>query len=79
MLDSTKLAIARRITERRMELGLSQDELAMRMAIKQSSVSVAECEGVSTLAAVQRWAEALDCNPVWLAYGAGTAKKEPKS
>lgn len=79
MSDESRLAIGRRITERRMKLELSQDELAERLAIKQSSVSVAELTGLSTLDAIRRWSIALDCSAMWLAYGKGKPEKENAS
>lgn len=64
--------IGHRIALRRMELGLSQEALARLMGIKQSSVSIAESEGVVSLQGIARWAEALGCGAEWLAYGPDT-------
>lgn len=75
-VDSSKEAIARRITERRIKLGWSQLDLASAYGTTQSMVSAVESSGVSTLSAIQRWAKALQCNPVWLAYGKGKQEQE---
>lgn len=68
-------AIGRRIALRRMELGLSQTALAAHMGIKQSSVSIAESEGLSTVEALDRWARWLRCDKEWLAYGPADAQE----
>lgn len=70
--------IGRRIALRRMEMGLSQSGLAAYLGIKQSSVSVAESEGLATVAALGRWASALRCDRQWLAYGPDNAQQSVK-
>ncbi len=70
-MSTDKVEIGRRVAEARQARGLSQQELAESMGIRQSSVSIAENEGLSQLAAIQRWAKALNVRFVWLAMGAG--------
>ena len=62
------MTIGQRIRERRKELGLSQEELALRLGNK-SRASVCTVEKGKedlTTARVRQYADALDCTPAYL-------------
>lgn len=58
--------VAGRIVSRRLQLGLTQQELADRLGIHVTSVSQAEHRGLSRLDTLQRWAKSLECSTGWL-------------
>lgn len=61
------MKIGERIRKKRIELGLSQEELALKMGYKgRSSVSMIEAADELTLSKVQKVATALNISPVYL-------------
>lgn len=61
-----------RMRSRRIELGLSQQDVAEALGTKQEAISLWEKRGPRNLATVKRIAHALDCDPGWLAFGSRT-------
>lgn len=61
--------IGDRIRQRRIELGLSQEELGEHIGTRQEAVSKWESQGPKHLANVERMAQALEVTPWWLAWG----------
>lgn len=62
------MTVGERIKQRRMELGLTQEELAIRMGYKgKTAVCMAETRGDNvTTTKVAKFAKALDVTPRWL-------------
>ena len=58
-----------RLLAKRLELGLSQADVAKRAAVTQQTVANLETGGVAKVPTVEALAKALDCSPEWLAYG----------
>lgn len=58
-----------RIRDRRIELELTQEELAFEMGIGQDGVSKLETRGTNSIRALERVARALDDSPARLAWG----------
>ncbi len=48
----------------RENLGISQAELARRINVSRASVNMAEKKGLRNICAAQRYARALNCNPL---------------
>lgn len=61
--------IARRGRARRLELGLSVQDIADRMQRKTTWVYLLERDGAGTLNTLRRWAEALEMSARDLAFG----------
>jgi transcriptional regulator with XRE-family HTH domain len=62
---------AKRVKARRIELELTQGELAIRSGIKQSDISKIENSKILQPAGILGLARALKCNPDWLSTGEG--------
>jgi transcriptional regulator with XRE-family HTH domain len=62
-------AIGARIRQRRIELGLTQQELAECMSSTQDAISKLENIGPRSIATLERIATALDATPHWLGWG----------
>lgn len=62
------MTVGERIKERRIQLGLSQEELAYRLGLKgRSSVSKAEKSGdTMTTTLISAYADALECSVIYL-------------
>lgn len=62
------MTVGERIRIRRVELGLTQEELATKLGLK-GKASISKCEnagdGISTKS-ITKYAEALDCSASWL-------------
>lgn len=58
-----------RARARRVELGLSQQELGESMGTRQEAVSKLEANGPRTIRILEQLAEALDCTPWWIQWG----------
>lgn len=68
--------LGRAIANRRQVLNLSQETLALRMAISQGAVSRIERGGApATVAMVLRVAQAMECEP-WLLFAEAVGSKE---
>ena len=65
------MTVGERIKKRRLELGLSQDELAARLGLKsKSTVCKMERPGSNpTTETIISYADALGCDPRWLMWG----------
>ena len=65
------MTVGQRIRERRIELGLTQTDLAIKMGYSgKSSVCAAEvCGDNITTTKVTKFAKALDCSPMYLMFG----------
>ncbi len=66
-----------RMRSRRIELGLTQAELAEALGTKQEGISAWEKRGPRNIAQIEAIAEQLDCEPAWLAFG--TPPKQRRS
>ena len=62
---------ASRAKARRKELALTQAEVARASGLKQSDVSKIENGAIQKTTEMIGLAKALQCNPLWLAYGQG--------
>lgn len=69
-------AFGARVKARRLELGLSQAQVAAKVGIDRASVSQWETGSTKKVDADHLFlaAEALDCSPEWLLYGRETAR-----
>lgn len=70
---SNPTEVAERIAERRLQLQLSQQQLADRLGVKQSCIAQYERRGAIKLATIEQLARELQCSPVWLAWGVSPA------
>ena len=63
-----RMSIGTRIKSRRIELGMTQDELAKLVGLRnKSSISLLENgQGDPSQTMIQKYADALDCDPLWL-------------
>ena len=73
------MTIGQRIKQRRLELGLTQEELARRMGnSSRASVCTVERDKEDlTIERIKKYAEALECEPGYLTGWVGTHEKEP--
>jgi transcriptional regulator with XRE-family HTH domain len=60
-----------RMRIRRVQLGMSQQELGDAIGTRQEGVSQYEARGPKSIDVIARIAEALDCRKAWLAWGEG--------
>lgn len=58
-----------RMRARRIELGLSQQDVADELGTRQEAISQWESKGPRNISTIERIAKALDCKPGWLAFG----------
>lgn len=60
--------MAQRIKEKRLELGLTQEELAEKLGLQKSAVCKYEAGRVTNIkrATIQKMATLFDCSPSWL-------------
>lgn len=68
-LKEAAAAIGRRASERRQELGLSVNDVAMAMKRTYQCIHGMEKEGTTHLRVILEWAEALKMKPEELAFG----------
>lgn len=66
---SGKQTMGDRIRDRRIEVELTQEELADEMGTTQAFVSKIEKLGCNSLRRIAQVAAALDCRPSWIAWG----------
>lgn len=66
---STKQTMGDRIRDRRIEVELTQEELAEEMGTTQAFISKVEKHGCNSLRRIAQIAAALDCRPAWIAWG----------
>lgn len=66
-----KETAATRAVARRVELGLTQKQVADAYGTRQECISQWENDGARTLQTIERLAWALWCEPAWLAFGVG--------
>lgn len=62
------MGMAEKIRKRRIELGLTQEELATKLGVQKSAVAKYESGRVQNIkrAMISKLAQALECDPVWL-------------
>ena len=62
------MGMAEKIRKRRLELGLTQEELAAKLGVQKSAVAKYESGRVQNIkrAMISKLAQALECDPVWL-------------
>lgn len=68
-----------RVRLRRLELGLTQGEVAKRAGVKQPTIALFESGRNKSTNAVVALAEALQCNALWLEQGKGPMTGSPAS
>ena len=75
------MTVGERIKQRRLELGLTQEELAKRMGYNgRTSVCVAEQRGDNvTTTRVAKFAKALGVSPMWLMFGEDVESESPEN
>lgn len=69
MAKNYEFDMAKRGRERRLELGLSMQDIATRMRCTYKRVSLLENDGCVTLRVIREWARALEMDPRVLAFG----------
>lgn len=65
MLTAMDVAVAGRIKQRRIALGMSQAELAERLNVDELDIVIFECEGLITAGMLWEAAQALDTSVEW--------------
>lgn len=69
-INNEKMIFGERLRQARLDAGLSQDELARLVGVKQATVAEAEAVGKSSKKILE-YARALKVSPDWLAFGKG--------
>lgn len=70
------MSISLRLKERRLELGFTQQQLAVRSGVKQQTIQRIESGSSKRPRHIIEISEALDCTPQWLLRGA-TSNDQP--
>lgn len=64
-----------RAKARREALGIEKNQLAVTLGCGTTRISAMEKDGVENLSRIVEWANALDMNPVYLAFGKGKVSR----
>lgn len=75
------MTVGQRIKQKRLELGMTQEELAEKMGYNgKSSVCMAETKGDNiTTTKVEKFAKALGVSPMWLMFGEDVESESPEN
>lgn len=66
--------LSERLKKKRLELNMTQAELAQKVGVKQQSIQLIEAGETKRPRFLFEIAKALDCDPSWLQYGDSDGK-----